>query len=65
MPYTGTYMNNILYVFYYFRFYLECLLPEIVDPLYGKRMLISDIREPEHILNAQKKNNNNKVKLHN
>ncbi|XP_050066334.1 uncharacterized protein LOC126555452 [Aphis gossypii] len=36
-------------------FYLECLLPEIVDPLYGKRMLISDIREPEHILNAQNK----------
>lgn len=39
------------------------MLPEIIDPLYGKRMLISDIREPEHILNAQKKKIN-KVKLH-
>ena len=56
-------INNIIYVFYYFRFYLECLLPEIVDPLYGKRLLISDIREPEHILNAQKKKKKiNKVK---
>jgi len=39
----------------YFRFYLECLLPEIVDPLYGKRFELSDIREPEHIQEAQKK----------
>ncbi|CAI6362985.1 unnamed protein product [Macrosiphum euphorbiae] len=34
-------------------FYLDCLLPEIIDPLYGKRLLITDIREPLHILNAQ------------
>lgn len=40
----------------YFRFYLECLLPEIVDPLYGKRFELSDIREPEYIQEAQKKN---------
>lgn len=39
----------------YFRFYLECLLPEIVDPLYGKRFELSDIREPEYIQEAQKK----------
>ncbi|KAE9543065.1 hypothetical protein AGLY_002976 [Aphis glycines] len=34
-------------------FYLDCLLPEIIDSLYGKRLLISDIREPLHILSAQ------------
>jgi len=39
------------YIFY--RFYLECLLPEIVDPLYGKRMQIEDIREPAHITIAK------------
>ncbi|XP_050528291.1 uncharacterized protein LOC126898366 [Daktulosphaira vitifoliae] len=27
-------------------FYLECLLPEIVCPLYGKRLELTDIREP-------------------
>jgi len=32
-----------------FRFYRECLLPEIVDPQFGKRLLKSDIREPIHI----------------
>ncbi|XP_060861867.1 uncharacterized protein LOC132938894 [Metopolophium dirhodum] len=36
-------------------FYIECLLPEIIDPLYGKRISISDIRKPKHILNAKKK----------
>lgn len=43
----------IFFVIFCFRFYLECLLPEIVDPLYGKRSLVSDIREPAHILEAQ------------
>ncbi|XP_050547217.1 uncharacterized protein LOC126908925 [Daktulosphaira vitifoliae] len=33
-------------------FYLECLLPEIVCPLYGKRLELTDIREPEHIQEA-------------
>lgn len=42
---------NVMYVFC--RFYLECILPEIVDPLYGRRLQISDIREPSHILEAQ------------
>lgn len=37
----------------FYRFYLECLLPEIVDSLYGKRMQIDDIREPPHIIEAQ------------
>lgn len=37
----------------YFRFYLNCLLPELVDPLYGKRLLISDIRDPDDILEKQ------------
>jgi len=49
-------MISMILIFYYFicfRFYLDCLLPEIIDPLYGKRLLISDIREPLHILNAQ------------
>lgn len=32
-----------------FRFYEECLLREIVDPQYGKRLLKSDIIEPTHI----------------
>lgn len=40
----------------YFRFYCECILPEIIDPQYGKRMLKSDIIEPDFILKAQKKN---------
>lgn len=35
---------------------MKCLLPEIVDPLYGKRLEISDIREPDYIKEAQKKN---------
>ncbi|XP_060846473.1 uncharacterized protein LOC132926153, partial [Rhopalosiphum padi] len=34
-------------------FYVECLLPEIVDPLYGKRMQIEDIREPARITEAK------------
>jgi len=29
------------------------LLPEIVDPLYGKRMQIEDIREPARITEAK------------
>jgi len=28
-------------------------LPELVDPLYGKRLLISDIRDPDEILEKQ------------
>lgn len=50
-------LGNIIYYYIFFRFYIECLLPEIIDPLYGKRISISDIREPKHILNAQKKKN--------
>jgi len=34
---------------------MECLLPEIVDPLYGRRFEITDIREPEYIKEAQRK----------
>lgn len=37
----------------YFRFYLNCLLPELIDPLYGKRILISDIRDPDDIIEKQ------------
>ncbi|KAL4127392.1 hypothetical protein QTP88_011563 [Uroleucon formosanum] len=36
-------------------FYTECILPEIVDPLYGKRLLISDIREPTYIKEKRNK----------
>lgn len=28
---------------------MDCLLPEIVDPLYPKKLLKDDIREPERI----------------
>lgn len=33
----------------YFRFYEECLLREIIDPQYSKRLLKSDIVDPVHI----------------
>ncbi|CAI6376417.1 unnamed protein product [Macrosiphum euphorbiae] len=36
------------------RFYYECLLPEIVDPQFGKRFLTSDIIDPNYIITAQK-----------
>lgn len=39
----------ILYVYYISRFYMECLLPEIIDPQFPKRMLKSDIRDPDRI----------------
>lgn len=47
-----------------YRFYLECLLPEIVDPLYGKRFELADIREPKYILEAQKITKKTNVKFH-
>lgn len=50
--------NNRIELF--FRFYIDCLLPEIVEPLYGKRLLVSDIREPSRIIEAQQLNNKNK-----
>ncbi|KAE9533527.1 hypothetical protein AGLY_009165, partial [Aphis glycines] len=31
-------------------FYTECLLPEIVNLQYGRRLLVDDIIDPEHIL---------------
>ncbi|KAL4123032.1 hypothetical protein QTP88_015264 [Uroleucon formosanum] len=31
-------------------FYTECLLPELVNPQYGKRLLVYDILDPQHIL---------------
>jgi len=40
---------------------MDCLLPEIVEPLYGKRLLVSDIWEPERIIEAQQINNKNKA----
>lgn len=33
---------------------MECLLPEIVDPKYGTRKNILDIREGEYVEKAQK-----------
>lgn len=42
----------------YFRFYEECLLREIIDPQYSKRLLKSDIVDPVHI-----KENMNKFTL--
>ncbi|XP_022172699.1 uncharacterized protein LOC111035404 isoform X1 [Myzus persicae] len=34
-------------------FYNECLLPELISPLFGKRLLVSDIRDPVRILREQ------------
>lgn len=31
------------------KFYLNCLLPEIVIPQYGKRLLVEDIKDPEEM----------------
>ncbi|XP_025198499.1 uncharacterized protein LOC112596890 [Melanaphis sacchari] len=39
-------------------FYMECLLPELINPQYCKRILINDIKEPDHI----KKQQNKKIK---
>lgn len=41
-PYIYIYLHKLC-----FRFYLQCLLPEIVDPLFKYRQMVSDIREPE------------------
>ncbi|XP_025407582.1 uncharacterized protein LOC112681553 [Sipha flava] len=43
-------------------FYLDCLLPEIACPLYGKRLELTDIREPRYILNEKEKRKNQKIK---
>lgn len=48
---------------YISRFYLKCILPEIVDLLYGKRSLILNIREPCHIVVIQKQHKTKKVFL--
>jgi len=37
-----------------FSFYTECLLPEIVYPQYGKRLLVDDILDPQYILENTK-----------
>ncbi|XP_050058307.1 uncharacterized protein LOC126550531 [Aphis gossypii] len=31
------------------KFYLNCLLPEIVIPQYGKRLLVEDIKDPKEM----------------
>lgn len=41
----------------FFRFYIDCLLPEIVELL---RLLVSDIRESVRIIEAQLLRNRNK-----
>lgn len=45
-----------------FRFYMECLLPELINPQYCKRILINDIKEPDHIKKQQ--NKKNKINLY-
>jgi len=37
----------------YFRFYTNCILPKIIDPLFGRRLSVEDIRDPPSILEAQ------------
>lgn len=43
-------INNL-----FFSFYTECILPEIVNPQYGKRLLIDDIKDPPHIMKNMSK----------
>lgn len=45
--------NRLIYDIDY-RFYLECMLPEIISPLYKLRQQVTDIREPLYIKEAQK-----------
>jgi len=40
---------------------MECLLPEIVNTQYGKRLQIDDIKDPEHILENIKTKNKTKI----
>jgi len=49
-------IKKIKIMFNDYRFYLKCMLPEIVSPMYGIRLELTDIREPIHIQN----NKNNK-----
>lgn len=29
------------------NFYMNCILPEIINPQYGKRLLVDDIKDPK------------------
>lgn len=43
--------NELIHLlFLFFRFYTQCMLPKTVDPLYIKRLLIANIREPVEII---------------
>jgi hypothetical protein len=42
------------------RFYINCLLPELIDPQYGRRLVIGDIKDPPYITEAQKAAENKK-----
>lgn len=55
------FLNYILLNIYIilFRFYLDCLLPEIVDPTYKHRMMVSDIRESNKVEVLKMKNKSN------
>ncbi|XP_060855780.1 uncharacterized protein LOC132950906 [Metopolophium dirhodum] len=44
-------------------FYMDCMLPEIIQPLYPIRMLKSDIKEPERIIKIMTTTNNNFKKM--
>jgi len=54
---------QIIQSYYFFRFYWECLLPELIDPQFPKRMLKSDIREPVRIKNNIETNEKKKKKI--
>lgn len=47
--------NLAIYYFLYlvFRFYNECLLPELINPQFGKRHLVTDIIDLPIILKEQ------------
>lgn len=42
---------------------MDCMLPEIIQPLYPIRMLKSDIKEPERIIKIMTTTNNNFKKM--
>jgi len=44
-------------VYNVYRFYTNCILPEIIDSLFGRRLSVEDISDQPSILEAQKVQN--------
>jgi len=47
--------QHVTILWFYFSFYQECLLPEIINPQYSRRMFLKEIKDPPHIITAKKK----------